>query len=301
MKQIDVLPDDVLLEIFDFYTKVDGPPYGGEKVRAEKARADAWQHLVHVCQRWRNLVFGSPLRLNLRLYCTPKTPVRDTLDVWPALPLVVEGNMALSSGTDDIIAALGQSNRVCEVGLRLEGWHLEEILAPMQVSFPRLTDLQLTLDGETVPVIPDSFLDGSAPSLRTLELTSISFPGLPKLLLSATQLVYLWLFDIPHSGYISPETMIALLCASPNLDTLHLGFQSPQSRPDLGTRRLPPPKRSILRNLQKFRFKGVTEYLEHLVTFIDTPRLNDMDTTFFNQIDFDCPRLAQFINRTSTL
>ena len=46
---------------------------------------------------------------------------------------------------------------------------------------------------------------------------------------------------------------------------------------------------------------GVTEYLEDLVTFIDTPQLNSLYTTFSNQIDFNCPRLAQFINCTPKL
>ena len=33
---------------------------------------------------------------------------------------------------------------------------------------------------------------------------------------------------------------------------------------------------------------------------IDTPQLNRATITFFNQIDFDCPQLAQFINCTPT-
>jgi hypothetical protein len=37
------------------------------------------------------------------------------------------------------------------------------------------------------------------------------------------------------------------------------------------------------------------------VTFIDAPQLNTFYITFFNQIDFDIPRLAQFINRTPTI
>src|SRR6266852_9767591 len=116
MKRIDVLPDDVLLEIFDFYV--------GNSVNLSyenKKWTEGWQPLVHVCRRWRNVVFGSPRRLNLQLCCSPETPIKDTLDVWPALPLIVAGNMAWSSGTDNIIAALGQSNRVCKVNL----WDLE--------------------------------------------------------------------------------------------------------------------------------------------------------------------------------
>jgi len=290
--RIDVLPDDVLLEIFEFYINTYSP--GGKRA------SEIWQLLVHVCRRWRSLVFQSPRCLNLRLYCTPNTPAKDTLDVWPALPLIIQGWM-VSSGTDNIIAALGQSNRVCEVDLDLAGWQLEEVLAQMQVPFPELAYLRLFSDGETQPVNPDSFLDGSAPRLRYFDLDGVPFPGLPKLLLSATHIVYLTLFNIPHSGYISPEAMVALISALSSLESLSLEFQSPQSHPGWESRSLPPPKRSILPALHVFRFTGVTEYLEDLVTFIDAPQLKTLDITFFNQIDFDCTRLAQFINRTPIL
>jgi hypothetical protein len=110
-------------------------------------------------------VFESPRRLNLQLFCTPQTPTKDNLDVWPALPLIVRGHM-FPSGTDNIIAALGQSNRVCRVNLGLVGWHSEEVLAAMQEPYPELTDLRLWSDRETPLVIPDSFLGGSAPRLQ---------------------------------------------------------------------------------------------------------------------------------------
>jgi hypothetical protein len=292
--RIDVLPDDVLLAIFDFC--VGSPWYEG------KARVEEWKSLVHVCRRWRTLVLGSPRRLNLRLYCTPKTPVRDTLDVWPALPLIIAGSIDLTLGRDNIFAALGQSNRVCQVILwRLAGWHIEEFLAAMQVPFPELTHLELFSDGETLPAIPDSFLDGSAPRLRIFILNGIPFPGLPKLHLSPTHLVQLWLTYIPHSGYFSPEAIVTLLSMLSSLESLQIGFQSPQSRPDWETRCSPPPKPFVIPALNFFGFRGVIEYLEDLVTRIDTPQLDGMDITFFNQIDFDTPRLAQFINRTLKL
>ena len=41
-----------------------------------------------------------------------------------------------------------------------------------------------------------------------------------------------------------------------------------------------------------------TEYLEDLVTCIDAPQLNVFKIVFFDQINFDTPRLAQFIDRT---
>ena len=301
MKRIDVLPDDVLLEIYDFYMIMDLKiPVG------EKTRVDAWQSLVHVCQRWRSLVLESRRRLNLQLYCTPETPARDKLNVWPALPLIVGGGIdMLSSGTDNIIAALGQTNRVCKVDLCIfvDG-QLERVLASMQVPLPELTDLWLRLCDiylDQVPVIPDSFMGGSAPRLRSFALDRIPFPGLPKLLSSATHLVNLDLSHIPHSGYISPKAMTALLSVLSSLETFILQFQSPRSRPDWESPSLPPRKRSILPALTSLVFKGVTEYLEELVIGIDTPQLDFLTITFFNQIDFDTPRLAQFINCTPTL
>ena len=156
------------------------------------------------------------------------------------------------------------------------------------------------------PAIPDSssrkvtFLGGSAPRLQFLNLSNISFPRLPNLLLSATQLVYLKL-RIPHSGYISPEAMVAPFSMLSKLEELSLIFQSPQSYPDWGSRSLPPPERQILPAIHRFYCKGVTEYLEDLVTHIDAPQLNNLHITFFNQIDFSCPRLAQFIDCTPTL
>jgi hypothetical protein len=210
--------------------------------------------------------------------------------------------MDSSSGTDNIIAALGQSNRVCQVNLSADvGWQMEQILAAMQVPFLGLTYLKLISYDKTPRSIPDLFLDGSAPRLRHFSLSGIPLPGLPRLHLSAPHLVQLELLNIPHSGYISPEAIVALLSVLSSLEELILGFRSPQSRPDWVSRRPPPPKRSVIPALVLLQFKGVTEYLEDLVTFIDTPQLATMRIRFFNQIDFDTPRLAQFINRTFKL
>ena len=129
----------------------------------------------------------------------------------------------------------------------------------MQVPFPELTELLLWSNDGTLPIIPNSFLGGSAPRLRILDLDGIQFPGLPKLLLSAAHLYSLRLYNIPHSGYISPDAMVALISALFSLKTLSLEFQSPQSRPDRGTLRPPPPKRPVIPVLTSFHFKGVIE------------------------------------------
>jgi hypothetical protein len=294
VKGIDVLPDDVLLEVFDFYINTK-PPYVKEEV-------EAWRSLVHVSRRWRTLVFQSPRRLNLRLVCTPKSPAKDRLDVWPALPLIVEKHRGPSSGTDNIIAALGQGTRVCTVYMHLEGWEVKEVLAPMQASFPELTDLGLLTYDKTTAVIPDSFLGGSAPRLETFFLMGIPFPGLSNLLLSASHLVDLRLYDINESWCISPEAMITSLSVLSSLRVLYVIFQPSKSRPDWECPSLPPTKRSILPVLIHFVFNGVAEFLEHFATFIGAPQVSYLDIAFFNnQIDFDCPRLAQFIDSAPKL
>jgi hypothetical protein len=260
MYQIDVLPDDALLEIFDFYVDTSRNPFH-EHISSDerKAAIEAWQLLVHVCRRWRSLVLGSPRRLNLRLYCTPQTPIGDTLDVWPALPLVIDSRR-ISSEMDNIIAALGQTNRICQVDLCLAGRHFEALLAAMDVPFPELTDLRVSSFGIGLLTIPDSFLNGSCAPLQSLRLCGILFSGLPNLLFSATRLVELKLIDIPYSGYISPEEIVAPLSTLSSLKTIYLEFQSPHSHPGSGwqSRSLPLSKRSILPALDKFHFTGVS-------------------------------------------
>jgi F-box-like len=171
---IGSLPDNVLLEIFDFCQRV--------------AYLDSWHVLVHVCKKWRCIVFASPHRLNLRLECNAKTPVKETLDVWPRIfPIVVEEwrPWLPFSGTN-IIAALKHHDHVCKITLENISGTLSERLFEAQKPFPVLTNLHLGLYAKSTPapVLPDAFLGGCAPHLRSLQLSGIPFPALPKLLLS---------------------------------------------------------------------------------------------------------------------
>ena len=128
----------------------------------------------------------------------------------------------------------------------------------------------------------------------------IPFPGIPKLLLSATHLVDLRYENIPHSGYISPEAIVAVLSTLTSLERLSLGFESPQSRPHWAHRRLPPPTRSVLPVLTSFWFKGACEYLEDVVIRINAPQLEHLYIALFNQIVFETPQFIQFISRLPT-
>ena len=286
---INMLPDEVLLEIFDFCL------YGNECI-------EGWHPLVHVCRKWRNVIFGSPHRLSLHIYCTARTPVKEMLDIWPPFPIIINGSYCPLSSVDNIVAALRRNDRVCEVMFgRTSSSLWQNVLEAMQVPFPELTRLHFESKDETVPVVPDSFLSGSALRLRSLSLDGILFQGLSKLLLSATDLVDLSLSNIPHSGYIAPHAMATCLSALTRLESLSLNFQSPQSRPDPGSRCSGSATRTILPALTELRFTGVSEYLEDLVSRINAPLLHVMDITFFLQLIFDTPQLTQFIERTPQL
>ena len=175
---------------------------------------ESWHTLVHVCRKWRNIVFGSPRRLNLRLYY--RKTVRRMLDVWPALPIVIKVINVDLWRLDDIISTLEHNDRIYELNIpEALASQLNRILPAMQQSFPALTRLELGCGDETTPVQPDSFLGGSAPRLQYLILDRILFPGLPKLLLSATRLVALEIWMIPLYGYISPAVLVTAHCLDP--------------------------------------------------------------------------------------
>ena len=94
---IDILPDDVLLEIFDWCRM------GHDPDQTPFSPIWIWHGLVHVCQRWRQLVFGSSRRLDLQIFCTNGTPVMENLDFWPPLPIAIHytDQVAFTDGDED--------------------------------------------------------------------------------------------------------------------------------------------------------------------------------------------------------
>ena len=291
-----MLPDDISIKIFDFYVDSNEDP--GKHLK--KQRIMGWMTLIHVYRRWRSVIFQSPRRPNLRLGCTPKTPITETLNIWPPLPLVIhEPCWNYSPGVDNIIAALEHNDRVCQIQLEYLlslQWGYITNLASMH--FPELTHMTLGTPHQDGPTLPDSFLCGTASRLQLLCLYRVPSPNLPNLLSSATHLVHLYLHDIPGSGYIQAEVMATSLSTLTNLKFLHLHFR--YSRP--GTA-LPPPRpltRSILPSLTKIRFKGLCRYLEEVLTRVDAPQLNELRIFFFNQTIFDTPQLFQLIGRRPT-
>ena len=290
---ISTLTDNVLVDIFDLCRKRDEQsPY----------LVWPWKLLVHVCRRWRQVIFTYPRRLDLRLLCTYRTPVRKHLGIWPAIPIVIQyGNGIGSASEDNVVAALEQAGRVCRIRLAIPKSLLGKIFALMQQPFPMLTHLSITSEFGNVSPLPDGFLGGSAPSLQEFHLFGFPFPALPTLLLSAGNLVNLSLRKIPLTGFISPEAMVSHLAASPKLKILYIEFDVVTSLPD---RTLSPPiSRIVLPALRNFTFIGACNYLEDFISRVDTPQLKSIVICYSWSWDsnFDVPQLSNFINRSEGL
>ncbi|KAN0134388.1 hypothetical protein V8E53_007886 [Lactarius tabidus] len=295
VKTVESLPDDILLEIFEFVLS------GGREFYVLDYPIWTWHRLVHVCRRWRQIIFASPLRLDLQLLCTYGTPVRKGLGCWPAFPLVIDYDYHWDKGRtsddeDSIFVALKQRNRVREICLSVSSLLMGELFAVMEEPFPALTYLRLQCEDIEGPVIPSEFLGGSASRLQEIYLSYIPCPGIPTLLSSASELIKLHLDYIPPTSFPLPEVMVASLAALTRLEDISFQFLSPTSRPD---RIRLPPERVVLPAVAIFSFEGDSAYLEDFVTRINTPRLNSLDVTYTEDLDLRIAELSKFIDRSS--
>jgi hypothetical protein len=286
---VEMFSNEVLLGIFRHY--VDDTPR-------------LWHMLARVCQRWRQIVFTSPLGLNLRLYCTYWTPVLKTLDCWPALPIIAEyggfPNLGPPAPEDDdnIMAALKQFGRVSSIALTATS-SLVDKLSAISEPFSELEHLALLAQSDLHLTLPSTFRWGSR--LRTLHTTGIAFPSFPQLLLPSQGIIDIQLHEIPSAGYFSPEALANALIGTPRLQSLSLHFLSfPPRRKFVSF----PPRsgdRVVLPALNHLKYRGTSKYLDCLVARIDAPRLGSIVITFFSQPSMDASQLGQFINRIQLL
>ena len=156
---IDALPDNVLLEIFELdlgkAIDTDEFDYGYDYRR--------WQKLVHVCCRWRYIVFASPRRLDLAIVPGKSTKSK-SLDIWPALPIVIWAEFIRSKEeVINIIVALRERDRVrklhyCDGD---DDWDIQDSLwkeiAAIDEPFPVLTSWCSLLSHKTRESFPTHF------------------------------------------------------------------------------------------------------------------------------------------------
>ncbi len=250
-------------------------------------------------------MFASSRRLHLELLCTHGTPVKKNLGYLPAFPIVISFLDYFRGGdVDNLIAALEHPDRVRVIDLNVPCSLLEELSTVIQRPFPALRLLQFQseqFESTGMPAIPETFLGGSAQRLQKISIYGIPFPAAPTLLLSAHDLVDVELCEIPPTGYIPPEAIVASLAALPSLKHLTFGFESGMSYPD--QMHLLPITRTVLPALTRFYFHGHFGYFEDFVAQIDAPRLHCLHIEYLEHqvTDFQIPQLCKFIDRSEKL
>ena len=227
------------------------------------------------------------------------------IDHSPPFPLILDyGPRLLKTWTpadeDGLLFALQHLSRANEIMLSAPQSTLAEMTMAMLEAAPSLQHLTLHSQSAEL-VLPKNFLEGFAPRLRHLLLTGVSLASLPPLLPSAISLVSLVLERVPSSAYFSPESLIAHIRSMPHLQILSIGFISAVPRPDLGSERFLPPGRVSqarieLPALTQLIYRGVSTYLEYLLTRTRAPLLQDIDITLFNQLTLRIPRTCTFIS-----
>ena len=294
---IEVLPEDVLIRIFDFY-RLDA-------MEQSQGRPWKWHRLAHVCRKWRYVISISPRRLGLRILCEYGEHVGIILDTWPTLPLVAKFYATQKSKhiPGNVMVALRHPDRLCEIDLHVTGSMLPSIVEVTQKPCRALESIRITVEAHSGPstLIPSGFLCGSAPHLRIINLDGIAFP-FPKIgqvILSTKNLVELHLSNIPDDAYFSPNDLVTGLSSLVQLERLTVGFHSPASSPPPSMTRT--PQRTTLPSLMSLDFHGANEYLEEFVAGIDSPALCKFVIRFFNDVFFEIPKFCQFILRLNAL
>ncbi|KAN0131223.1 hypothetical protein V8E53_010927 [Lactarius tabidus] len=297
-KTIDMLSDEVLLEIFGSIQSSRTPSEVCNHPIWE------WRRLAHVCQRWQQIIFASQPRLDLQLLCTYGTPVRKSLDCWPALCLVIDYSKndqkrLTPEDEDGIFATLEQRHCMRHINLTAFNSLLKKVFAAMKEPFPALTHLDLSSEQPITPIIPHKFLGGSAALLREISFTRMSFPVLSPLISSAPNLVKLRLDAIPPKSLTSPKEMATSLATLARLEEFSMRFQRVRltTRPVRITLPLETPV--LLPTLTSFSFEGDSTYLADFLALIKTPRLNLIDIMYTGDYHYEADQLPKIIERSN--
>ena len=264
-----------------------------------------WYRLARVCQRWRKLILGSASYLGLSLVCTNGVPIANMLAHSPSLPLTVDyggRNGITAEDEKGILLALKQRHRVRHLRLLYPVHDLQKFVMAIDEEFPILEYLIMwsPLKENTVLTLPETL---QAPRLRHLSLTVFACPIRPRLHPTAAGLVTLCLTMIHPSAYFQPSILLQWISFMPQLENLRIAFSFPFPNRDVERQltHIPITTYITLPNLRSFWFQGVSAYLEAVICRITTPRLEELQIQFFEQLTFSIPRLSQFMNITESL
>lgn len=266
-----------------------------------------WYRLVKVCRRWRYLILTSPSHLGLHLVCTYHTPITKMLTHTLPLPLIIdyvdENRQITTKDESSISLALKLSHRVQRIRLLAPVPQLQKLLAAMDGYFPQLEYLYIAPPSKhsTGLIFPKSF---RAPHLRHFVL--INFAIQMRCLSPTTTigLVTLSLQLIHPLAYFHPSDILPHLSRMPRLETLGISFHSPVPSHEVMAQLLDTTMMYVtLPNLRWFGFRGVSAYLEALLSRITTPLLERLQIGFVDQptVTIAVSQLLQFTGKTEGL
>lgn len=308
--------DDSLLKVFSLYrplildeSEADNNQFldGGEWNRERW-----WFTLVHVCRRWRLLVFESASHLRLSLVCARGTPVADMLAHSPPLPLIIDHldqhNDITAADERGITLALQHRDRVRRIRLMKSVPILQKLIIALDGEFPILEYLSIihqryrrpSIEHNMRLTLPETF---RAPHLRHLVLMSFAIPIGSPLLTTMGNVVTLSLNSIPPSAYFHPNALLQRLSLMPQLEILGILFNSHFPSRDIERQlsRTPIISRAVLPNLRWFGFQGASAYLEALLPRVTMPLIERLQVSFFNQLTYPIPHLQQFMGTAENL
>jgi hypothetical protein len=310
------LPNQVLFEVFTFYgSNVFSEP-GGHRYW--------WQTLALVCSKWNNVIRSWPSHFlgELRFGNEDSTlflknishrrgnSITHSLELSPLSTLNLRYNLIHPSAQrskgdeDEIVVLLQHLERIYFLDLRLSlsTWRLiAAAISDMPISCSCIEYIYLdTGDRTTGFVLPNVFLKGHSPRLRTLVMIGVFPPSLSSLLLSPTFLTCLVLDGIPDPSHLFPRELSRHLSEMPQLQYLNIGFLSATHRQCLAQEvgSTSSPNRITLPCLERFYFRGVCTYLELLVTHLDVPAVYELVFTLFHQLQYTIPHVSAFLKRT---
>ena len=290
---IDDIPDEMLLEIFHSYLQhfANDQPLWNKKHK--------WFKLMHVCRRWRHIVFASSTRLDLCLVVSTSNPGNMNTIFSPhlsPLPIAIEHGYPPSTASHMkakefgcMLAALKHYNRVRGITFSGSAPDFDKLFEATKHPFPILEDLELcNLDGRITELkLPATFLKGSAPPLRRLQLTRISLTSISSSLLSSAMM----LTELCLRIY-TPFTTASLLVHLQDMHCLrHLelklrtwkvpssinGTMSPTNHEDT----------FLLSKLTSFHYQGPSLFFSALVAGFTAPSLQDVHFIFDDDDDND--------------
>ncbi len=295
---INNLPDEVLLEAFDYYRQSFGDQLNSEGAWNNK---NGWFKLAHVCQNWRCVVLASSSRLQLRLFFSDNTPTRVAmLEYLSHLPIIVDYSRTIKTPSDQkrLISALRYPERVCGIAIRGSLQYIDKISGALDSPFPVLENLELhDIRGYLDPILPTSF-STSVQSLRHL-LWSGSLSTILPLLSVTRALVDLNLCVDTVVCKTRRTTLFMHLQRLPHLRNLQV--YTVVYLTGLSVKK-PPITTTSLTKLSCFRFRGSCAQAEWFVAGLVAPSLQEFHISVSEHSPpFHFPCLYMFIRDTGTI